>query len=85
MSALEIYVVGGAVRDTLLGQGDAGDLDWVVVGATPAHMVSLGFVPVAATSPFLFIPTLATNLHWLGPNAKRPRATKALVFTPHPM
>ena len=56
MSALEIYVVGGAVRDTLLGQGDAGDLDWVVVGATPAHMVSLGFVPVGSDFPVFIHP-----------------------------
>ena len=56
MSALEIYVVGGAVRDTLLGQGDAGDLDWVVVGATPTHMVSLGFVPVGSDFPVFIHP-----------------------------
>ena len=38
---LRAYVVGGAVRDALLGLSP-GDHDWVVVGATPEQMVALG-------------------------------------------
>src|SRR3546814_18748849 len=34
IAGLDVYIVGGAVRDALLGL-HAGDRDWVVVGATP--------------------------------------------------
>jgi len=47
---LELYLVGGAVRDRLLGL-DAPDKDWVVVGATPEQMVELGFEPVGKDFP----------------------------------
>ena len=36
---MEIYLVGGAVRDQLLGL-PIKDRDWVVVGATPGNVVS---------------------------------------------
>ena len=38
VAGLQTYVVGGAVRDALLGLPH-GDRDWVVVGATPEEMV----------------------------------------------
>lgn len=47
---LDVYLVGGAVRDAALGQ-DVADRDWVVVGATPEQMVELGFVPVGKDFP----------------------------------
>ena len=50
MHGLELYLVGGAVRDRLLGL-DAPDKDWVVVGATPEQMVKLGFEPVGKDFP----------------------------------
>jgi tRNA nucleotidyltransferase (CCA-adding enzyme) len=56
MSAIEVYVVGGAVRDALMGKDDAYDLDWVVVGATPEHMSALGFVPVGSDFPVFLHP-----------------------------
>lgn len=49
-SAVQIYLVGGAVRDRLLNQ-DAPDRDWVVVGATPEMMVKDGFEPVGKDFP----------------------------------
>ena len=54
--AIQVYVVGGAVRDAFLGLGDAADLDWVVVGATPQHMTALGFVPVGSDFPVFLHP-----------------------------
>ena len=39
---MQIYSVGGAVRDELLGL-PVQDRDYVVVGATPEEMVRLGF------------------------------------------
>ncbi|AIC09691.1 multifunctional CCA addition/repair protein [Xylella fastidiosa subsp. sandyi] len=52
---MKSYLVGGAVRDALLGQ-PAGDCDWVVVGADPAHMKSLGFKPVGRDFPVFLHP-----------------------------
>ncbi len=39
---LKFYLVGGAVRDRLLGLG-AAERDWVVIGATPNALEALGF------------------------------------------
>lgn len=44
------YLVGGAIRDQLLGQ-EVVDRDWVVVGATPAQMIDLGYEPVGKDFP----------------------------------
>jgi len=49
------YVVGGAVRDELLGLPVA-DRDWVVVGATPEAMARLGFRPVGKDFPVFLHP-----------------------------
>ncbi len=53
---MQIYMVGGAVRDRLLGL-PVQDRDWVVVGATPEEMVSRGFVPVGKDFPVFLHPT----------------------------
>ncbi|MGD8379937.1 MAG: multifunctional CCA tRNA nucleotidyl transferase/2'3'-cyclic phosphodiesterase/2'nucleotidase/phosphatase, partial [Gammaproteobacteria bacterium] len=47
---MEIYLVGGAVRDELLGLPVA-ERDWVVVGATPEEMAALGYRPVGREFP----------------------------------
>ena len=55
------YRVGGAVRDRLLREAGydlpAGDVDWVVVGATPESMVKAGYLPVGADFPVFLHPT----------------------------
>ncbi|NUZ06464.1 multifunctional CCA addition/repair protein [Piscinibacter koreensis] len=53
--ALETYIVGGAVRDRLLGL-PVNDRDWVVVGSSPDEMRRLGFVPVGADFPVFLHP-----------------------------
>lgn len=53
--SMEIYLVGGAVRDRLLGLS-VSDRDWVVVGATPDEMVAQGFVPVGRDFPVFLHP-----------------------------
>ena len=52
---MQTYLVGGAVRDALLGMPDA-DRDWVVVGSTPEAMVAAGFAPVGKDFPVFLHP-----------------------------
>jgi len=52
---VKAYVVGGAVRDELLGL-PVKDRDHVVVGATPEEMVSLGYKPVGKDFPVFLHP-----------------------------
>lgn len=50
-----VYVVGGAVRDALLGLKGA-DRDWVVVGARPEQLIEAGFKPVGQDFPVFLHP-----------------------------
>ena len=52
---MQAFVVGGAVRDELLGL-PVQDHDWVVVGATPEDMVAQGFRPVGKDFPVFLHP-----------------------------
>ncbi len=52
---MKVFVVGGAVRDELLGLPVA-DRDWVVVGATPEDMARQGFRPVGKDFPVFLHP-----------------------------
>jgi tRNA nucleotidyltransferase (CCA-adding enzyme) len=52
---MQAYVVGGAVRDEMLGL-PVQDRDWVVVGATPEQMVQAGFRPVGKDFPVFLHP-----------------------------
>ena len=49
-------MVGGAVRDALLGL-PIQDRDWVVVGGTPEELVARGFLPVGKDFPVFLHPT----------------------------
>ena len=52
---MKVYLVGGAVRDALLGLSGS-DRDWLVVGSTPEEMVSLGYQPVGKDFPVFLHP-----------------------------
>ena len=52
---MEIYLVGGAVRDRQLGL-EVRDRDYVVVGATPEAMTALGYKMVGADFPVFLHP-----------------------------
>ncbi|RTL31653.1 MAG: multifunctional CCA addition/repair protein [Burkholderiales bacterium] len=52
---MKYFLVGGAVRDRLLGR-PSGDRDWVVVGATPENMGALGYLPVGKDFPVFLHP-----------------------------
>jgi tRNA nucleotidyltransferase (CCA-adding enzyme) len=57
---MDIYLVGGAVRDALLARDTQTaahfDRDWVVVGATPEAMTAQGFLPVGKDFPVFLHP-----------------------------
>ena len=53
--AVNIYRVGGSVRDELLGR-TPGDRDWVVVGATPEILIASGYRPVGRDFPVFLHP-----------------------------
>src|SRR5690606_36720419 len=55
MGRIKVYLVGGAVRDRLLGL-PPGDRDWVVVGETQASMEAAGFKPVGRDFPVFLHP-----------------------------
>ncbi|WP_305455598.1 multifunctional CCA addition/repair protein [Photobacterium leiognathi] len=52
---MQTYLVGGAVRDTLLGL-TVTDKDWVVVGTTPEAMLAAGFEQVGSDFPVFLHP-----------------------------
>jgi tRNA nucleotidyltransferase (CCA-adding enzyme) len=69
---MRVYLVGGAVRDRLLGL-PVRERDWVVVGATPQQMLALGYTPVGKDFPVFLHPetkeeyALARNERKTGP------------------
>lgn len=52
---MKMWLVGGAVRDTLMGF-PVDDRDWVVVGATPQDLLSRGYLPVGQDFPVFLHP-----------------------------
>ena len=52
---MEVYLVGGAVRDELLGM-PVGERDWVVVGSSPEEMLRRGYRQVGKNFPVFLHP-----------------------------
>ncbi len=52
---MKTFVVGGAVRDALMGL-PVNDRDWVVVGSTPEAMTAQGYTPVGKDFPVFLHP-----------------------------
>lgn len=52
---MKAYLVGGAVRDALLGR-PVRERDWVVVGTTPGDMLAMGYQPVGKDFPVFLHP-----------------------------
>src|SRR4051812_18657501 len=52
---MEVYLVGGAVRDQLLGL-PVHERDWVVVGARPEDLERAGYLPVGREFPVFLHP-----------------------------
>ncbi len=73
------YVVGGAVRDALLGQ-PASDRDWVVVGATPDALRAAGFRPVGKDFPVFLHPETNEEVALARTERKSGRGYHGFVF-----
>jgi tRNA nucleotidyltransferase (CCA-adding enzyme) len=80
---MKTYVVGGAVRDELLGL-PVQDRDHVVVGATPEQMLARAFARSARIFRCSCIPTRTRNMRWPAPSARPRPATTASCSIPRP-
>ncbi|MFC4201971.1 tRNA CCA-pyrophosphorylase [Candidimonas humi] len=78
-AGLDVYIVGGAVRDALLGL-PAGDRDWVVVGSTPEEMATRGFIPVGGDFPVFLHPDSKEEYALARTERKSGRGYKGFVF-----
>ncbi len=76
---LDVYVVGGAVRDALLGL-PAGDRDWVVVGAHPQTLLDRGFLPVGDDFPVFLHPRTREEYALARTERKSGRGYRGFVF-----
>jgi tRNA nucleotidyltransferase (CCA-adding enzyme) len=76
---LELFVVGGAVRDALLGL-PASDRDWVAVGATPDEMLALGYRPVGKDFPVFIHPTTGEEVALARTERKSGRGYQGFVI-----
>ena len=76
---MKTYVVGGAIRDELLGL-PVKDLDYLVVGATPEEMIAKGFRPVGQDFPVFLHPD--TNAEYALARTERKTAPgyKGFIF-----
>ena len=76
---MKAYVVGGAVRDRLLG-APVHDRDWVVVGATPDEMVAAGYAPVGRDFPVFLHPVSREQYALARTERKAGRGYHGFVF-----
>lgn len=80
---MQIYKVGGAVRDRLLGR-EVTEVDWVVVGATAEAMQAQGFRPVGADFPVFLHPTTGEEYALARTERKSGRGYGGFVFHASP-
>jgi len=80
---VKTYLVGGAVRDALLGIVP-GDRDWVVVGESPESMAAAGFRPVGADFPVFLHPRTSEEYALARTERKSAPGYKGFVFHADP-
>lgn len=76
---MQRYVVGGAVRDALLGL-PATDRDWVAVGTTPEAMLALGYRPVGKDFPVFLDPDTGEEVALARTERKSGRGYRGFAF-----
>ena len=74
---MQVFLVGGAVRDELLGV-PFHERDWVITGATPEALIQLGYQQVGNDFPVFCIPKRGKNTPSLELNASKGWATPDL-------
>ena len=80
---IQTYLVGGAVRDRLLGRPH-GDRDWVVIGATPERMIAQGFKPVGRDFPVFLHPKTSEEYALARTERKSARGYRGFVVDADP-
>ena len=80
---MKTYLVGGAVRDKLLGI-PVKDRDWVVVGATPEEMIKEGFKAVGEDFPVFLHPNTKEEYALARTERKSGKGYKGFVFFSSP-
>lgn len=80
---MKTYLVGGAVRDKLLGV-PIKDRDWVVTGATPEQMTEQGFRPVGSDFPVFLHPVTKEEYALARTERKSGRGYHGFVFHTSP-
>ncbi|MBI5259622.1 MAG: multifunctional CCA addition/repair protein [Burkholderiales bacterium] len=80
---MRTYVVGGAVRDRLLGL-PVNDRDWVVVGSTPEAMLAAGYTPVGRDFPVFLHPRTHEEYALARTERKSGRGYHGFVFQAAP-
>jgi tRNA nucleotidyltransferase (CCA-adding enzyme) len=80
---MQTYMVGGAVRDALLGL-PVNDHDWVVVGATPQDMITAGYLPVGKDFPVFLHPVTREEYALARTERKTARGYHGFVFHAEP-
>lgn len=80
---MKIYVVGGAIRDQLLGL-PVKDLDYVVVGASPEQMLAQGYTPVGQDFPVFLHPVTHAEYALARTERKVAPGYKGFVFHADP-
>ena len=81
--SIKRYLVGGAVRDQLLGL-PVTERDWVVVGATPEDMTAAGFRPVGQDFPVFLEPKTGEEYALARTERKSGRGYGGFVFHTSP-
>jgi tRNA nucleotidyltransferase (CCA-adding enzyme) len=76
-------MVGGAVRDALLGL-PVHDRDWVVVGATPQEMIASGYLPVGRDFPVFLHPQTREEYALARTERKTARGYHGFIFHAEP-
>ncbi|HYD81234.1 MAG TPA: multifunctional CCA addition/repair protein [Paucimonas sp.] len=80
---MQSYIVGGAVRDRLLGL-PVQDRDHVVVGATPERLIALGYLPVGKDFPVFLHPQTKEEYALARTERKTAPGYKGFVFHTSP-
>lgn len=83
MQSLNCLIVGGAVRDRLLGR-PIHDRDWVVLGSTPEAMQAQGFLPVGHDFPVFLHPKTREEYALARTERKSGRGHQGFTFNADP-